>query len=89
VTVCSLGVNPLPNIGVPSDSVIYKGGKGLLLSLLELSLERLESSESLLKLERDGPGESSKNRSWYGWLDFRMVKLSIRDAILVVLTGET
>jgi len=66
VTVCSLGVNPLFNIGVPSDSVICKGGRGLSSLLLELSSERLESLESLSKLERNRPGKSLKNRLWYG-----------------------
>ena len=65
MTVCSLGVNLLPSIGVPNDSVICKGGRGLLLLSLELSLERLESLESLLKLERDGPGKSLKNQLQY------------------------
>ena len=82
-------MNPLPSTGVPNDNVICKGGKGLSSLLLELSLERLELSESLSKLEPDRPGKSSKNRSRYGWPDFRMVKLSIGDVILVVLAGET
>lgn len=88
-TVCSLGVNPLPGISVLSNSVICEGGRGLSSLSLESSSERLESSESLSKLERDGPGESLKNQSRYSWPDFGMVELSIRDAILVVLAGET
>jgi len=89
VTVYSLSVNPLPSTGILNDSVICEGGKDLSLLLLELSSEHLESSELLLKLKRDGPSESLKNQSRYGWPDFRMVKLSIGDAILVVLAGET